>query len=311
MAQARHKRDTNARRFPARAVIAGPIAFVATAAVVTVGVLGGESSSSTDRQLTAGPSNSAESAEAAVSSDRIAGLSRSLPRGAKSAGPTVPKDRAAVLLAPAATRAAIAAAETKLWITTDLNLWSSPREGADKVGMLEEGKKVLVTGRKVLGREEVVVSGKARWVTEGYLSEEKPAEPSASPSAEADAATAAGVSDESCPDSGPESGLTDAAVKVYRTVCHAFPSITTYGGWDSHGEHGSGRAIDIMTSDVGLGTEIAEFLRAHADELDLYDVIWRQRIWTPVRASEGWRSMEDRGSATANHYDHVHVSTTH
>jgi hypothetical protein len=28
-----------------------------------------------------------------------------------------------------------------------------------------------------------------------------------------------------------------------------------------------------------------------------------------VRASEGWRYMEDRGSTTANHYDHVHVST--
>ena len=64
-----------------------------------------------------------------------------------------------------------------------------------------------------------------------------------------------------------------------------------------------------MTSDVGLGTAIAEFLRAHACRRShLYDVIWRQHIWTPERASEGWRSMSVRGSATANHYDHVHVS---
>jgi hypothetical protein len=27
-----------------------------------------------------------------------------------------------------------------------------------------------------------------------------------------------------------------------------------------------------------------------------------------VRAGEGWRAMPDRGSATANHYDHVHIA---
>ena len=64
-----------------------------------------------------------------------------------------------------------------------------------------------------------------------------------------------------------------------------------------------------MVTDVGLGTAIAEFLRAHASELHLYDVIWRQHIWTPERGGEGWRYMSSRGSATANHYDHVHVST--
>ena len=55
-------------------------------------------------------------------------------------------------------------------------------------------------------------------------------------------------------------------------------------------------------------TQIAAFLQAHASELDLYDIIWQQHIWTPERSSEGWRSMSDRGSETANHYDHVHVS---
>ena len=99
------------------------------------------------------------------------------------------------------------------------------------------------------------------------------------------------------------------AVYVYRSVCHAFLQITSYGGWDAHGEHSSGRALDIMTSDVELGTAIAEFLQAHASELNLYDILWRQHIWTPVRAGEGWRSMPSRGSATANHYDHVHVAT--
>ena len=33
-----------------------------------------------------------------------------------------------------------------------------------------------------------------------------------------------------CPDPGVENGLTSNAVYVYRSVCHAFPQITTYGG---------------------------------------------------------------------------------
>jgi hypothetical protein len=111
-----------------------------------------------------------------------------------------------------------------------------------------------------------------------------------------------------CPDPSVENGLTEGAVYVYRSVCHAFPQITSYGGWDNHGEHSSGKALDIMTSDVELGTAIAEFLQAHASELHLFDILWRQHIWTPVRASEGWRLFADRGSATANHFDHVHVS---
>ena len=152
-------------------------------------------------------------------------------------------------------------------------------------------------GRKSGGRTEVVVDGESRWVTSGYLSEDKPV------------AAAAGLSMAPCPDPGVESGLVPDAVYVYRSVCNAFPQITSYGGWDAHGEHSSGKAIDIMTSDKALGDQIASFLQSHASELNLYDVIWWDQIWTPVRASEGWRSYGDHGSATANHMDHVHVST--
>jgi hypothetical protein len=197
----------------------------------------------------------------------------------------------------AATARAIDKAHTELWTTTTLNLWSDSGKDATQVGELEAGKRVLVTGRTADDRVEVVWQGKARWVTAGYLSEEKPL------------TAAAGLSMEPCPDPGVESGLTSDAVYVYRSVCHAFPQITSYGGWDGHGEHSSGRALDIMTSDVALGNAIADFLKAHAAELNLYDILWRQQIWTPVRAGEGWRSLPSRGSATANHYDHVHVAT--
>jgi len=195
-----------------------------------------------------------------------------------------------------AVSAAIRSATKQQWTTDDLNIWNQPGDKATQLGELEAGKKVLVTGREMWGRTEIVLKGKARWVTDGYLSDEKPI------------GVGAGLSMDPCPDGGVESGLTDSAVFVYRSVCNAFPEISSYGGWSSHGEHSSGRAIDIMTSDVELGTAIAEFLRAHASELHLFDVIWRQHIWTPVRSSEGWRSMPSRGSATANHYDHVHVS---
>jgi hypothetical protein len=161
------------------------------------------------------------------------------------------------------------------------------------------GHQVVVTGRAADGRVELVVDGRSRWVTAGYLSDSKPA---------AGITAASGLSMAPCPDPSVEYRLTPSAVYVYRSVCHAFPPITTYGGWDDHGEHVSGKALDIMTSDVSLGNAIAAFLQAHASELHLYDILWQQHIWTPVRASEGWRLFADRGSPTANHDDHVHVS---
>ena len=63
-----------------------------------------------------------------------------------------------------------------------------------------------------------------------------------------------------------------------------------------------------MISDSGTGQAVADWVRANASSLGIYDVIWAQHIWTPERASEGWRAMSDRGSTTANHYDHVHVA---
>ena len=57
-----------------------------------------------------------------------------------------------------------------------------------------------------------------------------------------------------------------------------------------------------------LGDAIANYVRAHASSFGVSEVIWEQHIWSVQRSSEGWRLMEDRGSTTANHYDHVHVS---
>ncbi len=72
-------------------------------------------------------------------------------------------------------------------------------------------------------------------------------------------------------------------------------------------DHVSGRAVDIMVTGR-LGDEIAAYVRANSSSLGVSYVIWAQKIWNTQRSSEGWRGMPDRGSATANHFDHVHVS---
>ena len=288
MADHRHKRDTEARRKPKAQAIIGPLAVLATASAVTLGVLAAGPAASDLAPLAAPASVTSASAERSEepitrSEDRVkATASRDLPPPA--------------FMSKASIAAAIKTASKKQWTTDDLNIWNQPGDKAKQLGELAAGKKVVVTGREMWGRSEIVLNGESRWVTDGYLSDDKPL------------AAAAGLSMEPCPDGSVENGLTDGAVYVYRSVCHAFPQITTYGGWDAHGEHASGKALDIMTSDVGLGTAIAEFLQSHASELHLYDVIWRQHIWTPERSSEGWRLMPSRGSTTANHYDHVHVS---
>lgn len=189
----------------------------------------------------------------------------------------------------------------RLWTTEDLDLRATPTEGARVLGEIKALARVGVTGERDGGYAQVVVVQDGQrtiaWVTADYLAEKKPTDPAS-----------IGLSDQPCPDGSVERGLVPGAVRVYRAVCHAFPQITSYGGWDNHGEHSSGKALDIMTSDVTLGNQIAAYLQAHASELGIFDVIWRQHIWTTQRAGDGWRSMPNRGSATANHMDHVHVS---
>jgi hypothetical protein len=287
VAQQSHKRETNARRTPRAGAIVGPLAFLATASVVTVGVL------VSDPAVGRGIATSSSSVN--LTGDRSASVSRSDSRSRLSVK-SLPS-RAETTLSRASTLRAIKNADTKLWTTAPLNIWNAPGKTAKLLGELDSAKKVIVTGRMLYGREEVVLDGESRWVTKGYLTDAKPL------------GLGAGLSDAPCPDGSVESGLTSNAVLVYRSVCNAFPQITSYGGWDAHGEHASGRALDIMTSDNALGTAIADFLQAHASELNLYDVIWWDRIWTPVRAAEGWRAYGDHGSPTANHMDHVHVST--
>ncbi|WP_243717536.1 hypothetical protein [Actinomadura sp. KC345] len=94
-----------------------------------------------------------------------------------------------------------------------------------------------------------------------------------------------------------------------------FPTIGCYRSTADAQDHGDGRACDFMESTGGRmpsesalrhGDQVAAYLVEHARRLGVSYVIWKQHIWN-VRGG-GWRPMEDRGSITQNHYDHIHVS---
>ncbi|MEJ2580004.1 MAG: SH3 domain-containing protein [Kineosporiaceae bacterium] len=191
----------------------------------------------------------------------------------------------------------------KRWVTTNVNVRSGPSTAADRIGSLKAVTQIGITGVTRSGWSQVVSGGKAGWVKSTYLSTSKPKVTSA-PS---------GVSDAPCPiSSGIESGLTSNARAVYRSVCAAFPhtvsSFLGYRAGDS-GDHGSGRAVDIMVSG-DPGREIARYVQAHAGQLGVTYVIYQQKIWLAGNPTSQWKLMEDRGSPTANHYDHVHVSVS-
>jgi hypothetical protein len=205
----------------------------------------------------------------------------------------------------AKTQAALAAPPKVIgskYTTTDVNVWSAADQTGTLLTVLARGSKVSVTGEVQGIWAEVVRDGVARWVKAQYLSTTKPTSP---------VAGAGGISSAACKSgSAVESGLTPDAIRVHRAICAKFPSVTAYGGvraGDTGSEHATGHALDIMVTG-SMGQEIADWLHANYKALGVSQLIWEQHIWTVQRSSEGWRAMPDRGSITANHYDHVHVS---
>ena len=289
----RHRQARERGQVARAAVVAAP---VVTAGAVFVGMATAEAATTppttASATLTASAGPADRSAGNLVAASREQQPDRSLDRTAAVTAPKVPQYQPNLkLLYP----------NPKVrYATDDLDIRETSTKDASVVTEISTGTMVKATGPVRNGFSQVLWKGELRWVTTQYLAVERPVVEKAP--------EALGLSDSPCADGSVENGLTSGAVSVYRAVCHNFPDITTYGGWDAHGEHSSGKAIDIMNPSVDEGYRIAEFLKAHASELGLYDIIWRQHIWTPVRAGEGWRSMPDRGSDTANHYDHVHVS---
>jgi hypothetical protein len=193
----------------------------------------------------------------------------------------------------------------KKYATTDLNVRTEASEDSAVVAVVDAATKLSVTATVTDGFRYISYHGKGRWVKNQYLSEKKPTASTSRVSS-----GGGGISGAPCPSgSSMESGLTPDAIRVHRALCHRYPQITSFlGRRTSSGYHGQGRAVDSMISDSTVGWEIAKWVRANHKSLGAMEVIYRQHIWTVQRSSEGWRSMSDRGSPTANHMDHVHVS---
>lgn len=199
------------------------------------------------------------------------------------------------------------------WTTVGLNIRSAPNGSV--VATVAPGTAMSVTSRTDGSWQQVRWDGQDRWVAGQYLSTSKPAPAASTPASSSSGSSQSRPSQPTQPSTGAcahggsiEGGLTANARGVYRAVCNRWPQITGYGGYrPDGGYHGSGRAVDVMISGQ-LGWDVANWVRANAGSLGVSEVIYSQRIWTVQRSGEGWRWMSDRGSNTANHYDHVHIS---
>ena len=179
-----------------------------------------------------------------------------------------------------------------------LKVRKTPDADADVVTVLDAADKVKITDVTEDGFRQIIYKDKPRWVKAEFLSKSKP-----------EASASGGLSTAPCASgSGVEGGIGANAIAAHRAICARFPQVTAYGGYrGGSANHSSGRALDVMVSGAA-GWEIANWARANASALGITEVIHAQKIWTTQRAGDGWRGMSDRGSATANHYDHVHLS---
>ncbi|MEJ2871308.1 hypothetical protein WCD74_26360 [Actinomycetospora sp. OC33-EN08] len=98
-------------------------------------------------------------------------------------------------------------------------------------------------------------------------------------------------------------GVADSVQTVGNAMECVFPGhdVLGVGSRGNASDHPGGYALDFMTTD---GDAIADCVMENKDALGVSYAIWDQRINT----GSGWEGMEDRGGATANHEDHVHIS---
>ncbi len=177
-----------------------------------------------------------------------------------------------------------------LYAKHKLSVYADSNSKSPELALLAAGDEVEVTGKTKGDWTQIMHNGAPRWVTTDGLTKEEP------------------LGTAPCRlGSGVERGMQPDTIKVYRAVCAKFPEVVRYGGIAGRGEHATGHSLDIMISS-DTGTAIAAFLQEHRAELGVEYLIWRQRIWRPA-TSGSWRHMKSRGSATANHMDHVHVTT--
>ncbi len=194
----------------------------------------------------------------------------------------------------------------KKYATATLNLWNAAT-GTKHTGEIRPGTAVRLVGETSHGRTKILRYGQVWWVTSKYLADRRiNASSSGSGRGSVDL------------NHGYSSGLhkTNSNVqKIVRYVWDNVPEIKTMYGWRraTTPDHPAGRAVDIMIpswrSNSEFGWELAKYFRSNAKRLNIKYIIYRQKIWNIERDDEGWRRMRDRGNHTANHYDHIHITT--
>ena len=186
-----------------------------------------------------------------------------------------------------------------LYTTGSLNVRGAAEVSGELLGSLGGGVRVSATADVDGKYRRIEFNDGYGWVLAANLSDAVPVE-------------ASGTTWAVCPrGSGVERKLRKDTVHIYRSLCPLFPGVNAYGGWRSGGMqfHKNGRALDIMLTpgaESALGHRIANYLIAHAKVFNVDHIIFEQKIWTP--STPHWRHMADRGSITANHYNHVHVA---
>ncbi len=184
------------------------------------------------------------------------------------------------------------------YATTSLDIRSTSEDAYQTITEVPRGTALEITGVVTNGRMQIIHDGAVRWVTAAYLAKARP------------------VGSVGGGDYAVEKGLKPNAVNVHRAAMVAFPQITTYYGVrpDSIPDHPSGRALDLMVPNYGsaagkaLGQAVADWARANAGSLGIQYVIWDQHIWNIQRSGDGWRFMASRGSDSADHKNHVHIT---
>ncbi len=200
---------------------------------------------------------------------------------------------------PAATLTA--SSVTVYFVVSAAYLRDHPSTSAAVLTTLAAGTQVTGNGDPADGWQPVTAGTRTGYVKASLLTTTAPTKKATSNAAAASSYPACASG------SAVEAGLAAHTILVHRAVCTTFPEVTAYDGLRGDGsEHATGRAIDAMTSGA-RGQQIAAWLQANYARLGIVEIIYQQHIWTTQRASEGWRAMPDRGSPTANHYDHIHV----
>ena len=104
-------------------------------------------------------------------------------------------------------------------------------------------------------------------------------------------------------------------VEEFRQIIYKKFGITDIGGYraDDPQDHGQGLALDVMVPEGSkLGDDVAQFAIDNKEAAGITYIIWKQRFYMGVDnkygAANTWNKMEDRGSKTENHFDHVHIS---